>query len=164
MLLVADPPYGPEYRPTRWLPTSVVCPSFPFPRHISNTKEDRPIIWFSLSVITTMLTCDIHITILSVHLWRPSVCYVPVLYRNDSAYYHTLFSVFPVLKSLRNSDGVTPKGRWIQVGYINFAIFHQAAATKGVTYVSFREKLSPVKFTLAAAAATTGVPYVSSPW
>jgi len=67
---------------------------------------------------------------------------------------------------LRNYDGVLPYGGVeYNVGYINFAIFFATAVYgrhQGVTDVSPPKNYPLVKFMLAAAAATTGISYLSS--
>jgi len=60
---------------------------------------------------------------------RLSVCYVPVLYRNSLTYHRTFFilvfsvGLLNICAKFRYGHWSPPLGRWIQVGYINFAIF-----------------------------------------
>ena len=94
-----------------------------------------PSLSFWSRVSTEILTydIDINIAILSACLSvRPSVCHVPVLYRNGLIYHHRpsssasvsqITAVFPTLNKIAIAFPL--RWRWIQMGYIYFALLCQ---------------------------------------
>ena len=74
-----------------------------------------------------MLMCDIDLGILSV---RPEICHALVLYQNGLTHHHTFFIlVSPIVNNFAKFQlGHPPRRRWIQVRYMNFAIFDEYLA------------------------------------
>jgi len=108
-------------------------------------------------VNTAMLVRDIDTVQKFSSSVRPSVCHVPVLYRNSLTYHHTFFSIWQPHHSIFPSTkhfweiltGSHLREHRIQASYTDFAIFDQYRATcRQETQLSQKDRARLMSFNI----------------